>query len=109
MTYQVSVVIPPGTYSNAALTDTMVRGLAFVGCNSITAPGLTTNGNSDFSSVCTNPTVDDAAGGTSADVDRRVTFGFGTLERRSDRRDPDRQLPGNRPRHRSVQTSMGRA
>ncbi len=79
VTYQVSVVIPPGTYSNAALTDTMVRGLAFVGCNSITAPGLTTNGNSDFSSVCANPTVDDAAGGTSADVDRRVTFGFGTL------------------------------
>ncbi len=79
VTYQASVVIPPGSHSNATLVDTMQRGLAFVGCDTIIAPGLTTNGNSDFSSVCSNPTVDDAGGGTTADIDRRVTYDFGTL------------------------------
>jgi len=79
VTYQVSVIVPPGTYSNANLVDTMERGLAFVGCDNIGAPGLTTTIAGGFASVCANPTVDDAGAGTSADVDRRITFGLGTL------------------------------
>ncbi len=79
VSYQVSVVIPPGTYTNATLVDTMVRGLAFVGCDTINGPGLTTSIAGGFTSVCTSPTADDAGGGTPADIDRRVTYDFGTL------------------------------
>ena len=79
ITYQVNVLVPPGTYSNTTVTDTMVLGLAFVGCDTINAPGLTTTIVGSFPSVCATPTVDDDGGGTSADIDRRVTFDFGTL------------------------------
>jgi len=79
VTYQVDVVIPPGTYANATIVDTMERGLAFVGCDTINAPGLTTSVAGSFTSVCANPTTSDAGGGTPMDVDRSVTFGFGTL------------------------------
>lgn len=79
ITYQVNVVIPPGTYANSTLVDTMERGLAFVGCDAIDAPGLTTTITGGFTSICANPTVDDAGGGTPADVDRRATYDLGTL------------------------------
>lgn len=80
VTYQVTVEIPPGTYNNANLVDTLVRGLAFMGCDTITAPGLTTTIAGGFASICANPTVDDAGGGTPADIDRRITYDFGTLD-----------------------------
>ncbi len=81
VTYQVSVVVPPGVYTNATLVDTMERGLAFVGCDTIGAAGLTTSVAGGFTSICANPTADDAGviPSTTADVDRRVTYGFGTL------------------------------
>ncbi len=83
VTYQVSVVIPPGTYPAATLVDTMEQGLAFVGCDSITGTGLTTTIAGGFTSICANPTVDDAGGGTPADIDRRATYDFGTLTNNS--------------------------
>ena len=83
VTYQVSVLVPPGTYANTTIVDTMARGLAFVGCDAINAPGLTTTAAGSFTSVCANPTVGDAGGGTPADIDRQVTYNFETLENTS--------------------------
>lgn len=79
VTYQASVVIPPGTYATATLVDTMERGLAFVVCDSIDAPGLTTSVAGSFTAVCSNAVTSDAGGATTADVDRQVTYDFGTL------------------------------
>jgi len=82
ITYQVSLVIPPGTFSNASLADTMQRGLAFVGCDSINGAGLITDLSGGFSAACSAPTVDDAGGGgvpIGVDADRRVTFNLGTV------------------------------
>jgi len=79
VTYQVAVTVPPGTHTNTTLVDTMERGLAFVGCDTIDAPGLTTSVAGDFTSICSTPTTSDAGGGTPMDVDRLVTYSFGTL------------------------------
>jgi large repetitive protein len=79
LTYQVSVTVPPGVFDNARLVDTMERGLAYMDCVGIDGAGLTTSVAGSFASVCSTPTVDDAAGGTTVDVGRRVTFDFGTL------------------------------
>ena len=79
VTYQASVTIPPGTYANATLVDTLVRGLAFVGCDTISAAGLTTSVAGGFTAICSTPTTSDAGGGTPMDVDRLVTYDFGTL------------------------------
>jgi LPXTG-site transpeptidase (sortase) family protein len=57
----------------------MDRGLSFVDCISITGAGLTTSVAGGFSSICSTPTVDDAGGGTTVDLGRRVTFDFGTF------------------------------
>jgi LPXTG-site transpeptidase (sortase) family protein len=81
VTYQVAVVIPPGSYANATLVDTMDRGLAFVGCDSIDASGLTTDVSGSFTQVCANPTTDSAS--LPMDVDRVVRFNFGTLANNS--------------------------
>jgi LPXTG-site transpeptidase (sortase) family protein len=78
VTYQVSIIIPSGTFANAKLVDTMQRGLAFVKCDSITGGALTTSIGA-LANVCNSPTVDDAGGGTAVDVGRRVAFDFGTL------------------------------
>jgi LPXTG-site transpeptidase (sortase) family protein len=82
ITYQVSLVIPPGIFPNARLVDTMQRGLAFVGCDSISGIGLSTDPPDGFSAACTTPIVDDAGGGgvpIGVDTDRRVTFDLGTV------------------------------
>ena len=79
VTYQVMVNISQGVFDNAKLVDTMDRGLSFMDCSSITGTGLTTSIVGGFSSICSTPTVDDAGGGTTLDVGRRVTFDFGTL------------------------------
>jgi len=79
VTYQVNVIVPPGTYSNATVVDTMGQGLAFVGCNAIDAPSLTTDVTGGFTSVCTNPIVTPPLSANPADVDRQVTFDLGTL------------------------------
>jgi LPXTG-site transpeptidase (sortase) family protein len=79
LTYQVSVTVPPGVFDNARLVDTMERGLAYMDCVSIDGAGLTTSVAGSFASVCSTPTVDDAGGGTTVDVGRRVTYDFGTL------------------------------
>jgi len=79
VTYQASVIIPPGSYTNATLVDTMQRGLAFVGCDTISAAGLTTSIAGGFTTICSTPTTSDAGGGTPMDVDRLVTYDFGSL------------------------------
>ena len=79
VTYQVTVNVPPGTFTNAQLVDTMNRGLSFMDCTGITDNGLTTSVAGSFSAVCSTPAVDDAGGGTTVDIGRRVTFDFGTL------------------------------
>jgi LPXTG-site transpeptidase (sortase) family protein len=80
VTYQVRVSIPPGTYSNATIVDTMQRGLAFVGCDALDAPGLTTDVTGGFTAICANPGVTPGVSTDPEDVDRRVTFTLGTLE-----------------------------
>lgn len=77
--YEVAVTIPPGTFNNARLVDTMQRGLSFMDCTNITDNGLTTSVAGGFTSICSTPTVDDAGGGAPVDVGRRVTFDFGAL------------------------------
>ena len=42
-------------------------------------PALTTDVAGSFAGACSTPTVDDAGGGTTVDVGRRVTFNLGTL------------------------------
>jgi LPXTG-site transpeptidase (sortase) family protein len=83
LTYRVSVNIHPGSFVDVTLVDTLQPGLSFVECVDITAPGLSTSIPGGFSgapgSVCSNPTVDDAGGGTPLDVDRRVAYNFGIL------------------------------
>ena len=79
VTYQVSVTVPTGTFTNARLVDTMERGLSFMDCTGITVTALTTSVAGGFPFICANPTVDDAGGGTPTDVGRRVTFDFGAL------------------------------
>jgi LPXTG-site transpeptidase (sortase) family protein len=83
VTYQVSVLVPPGTYSNATVVDTMDQGLAFVGCDTIGAAGMTTDVAGGFTSICASPSVLPAMSADPMDVDRRVTFSFGTLENNS--------------------------
>ncbi len=79
LTYQVTVNVSQGVFANARLVDTMERGLSFVDCLSITGTGLTTSVAGGFSAICSTLTIDDASGGTTVDVGRRVTFDFGTL------------------------------
>jgi LPXTG-site transpeptidase (sortase) family protein len=79
VTHQISVTVPSGIFDNARLVDTMERGLAYMDCVSIDGAGLTTSVAGSFASVCSTPTVDDAGGGTTVDVGRRVTYDFGTL------------------------------
>jgi LPXTG-site transpeptidase (sortase) family protein len=79
VTYRVEITIPTGTFTNARVVDTMERGLSFMDCTAITAGTLTTSNPLGFADVCANPTVDDAGGGTTVDVGRRVTFNFNTL------------------------------
>jgi LPXTG-site transpeptidase (sortase) family protein len=80
ITYDVSVVVPPGSFSTAILTDTMDRGLAFVECTGITGPGLTTSIGT-LTDVCSNavgmtylPSSTDPR-----DNGRQAVFEFGTL------------------------------
>jgi len=82
VTYQVSISVPPGTHLNTSLVDTMDRGLAFIGCDVINATGLTTSMAGGFASICSTPTTSNP-GGTSIDIDRQVTYDFGTLTNNS--------------------------
>jgi LPXTG-site transpeptidase (sortase) family protein len=80
VTYEVRATIPAGAvYTNARLVDTMDRGLSYMDCRGITDNGLTTDVVGGFTAICSAPTVDNAGGGTTVDVRRRVTFDFGTL------------------------------
>jgi LPXTG-site transpeptidase (sortase) family protein len=81
VTYQVSVEIPSGTFENAKLVDTMQEGLSFVDCPAspgISAGTLSTSVVGGFAAVCANSTPS-SPGGQPVDVNREVTFDFGTL------------------------------
>lgn len=79
VTYRVTVTIPTGSFTTAQVVDTMERGLSFMDCTAITSGTLITDVVGGFPAICATPTVDDAGGGTTVDVGRRVTFNFGTL------------------------------
>jgi LPXTG-site transpeptidase (sortase) family protein len=85
VTYELSVSVPPGVFPNARLVDTMARGLAFDGCTSISAGTLTTSivDPAPFNYICTHPAVDSNGSLDPQDIDRRVTFNFGTLTNNS--------------------------
>ena len=75
VTYIVQVQIPPGTFDNAQLVDTMETGLALFDCQSITGVGVTTSLAGGFGcagNVTTAP-------GTGVDIDRIATFNLGNL------------------------------
>ncbi len=81
VTYRVVVTVPEGTTGPATLTDALPAGLAFVGCDGITASSgaLVTSLPGGFSDACNpalNPTVLPAGG---AGGGRTATFDLGTL------------------------------
>ncbi len=82
LTYEVVLTVPVGTMDNTHLIDSLDRGLAYVSCEGITAPGITTTATGGFSNVCTNPTVTELpVGNTGAENQgRQVDFDFATLE-----------------------------
>ena len=85
LTYEVVLTMPVGSMTALHLIDTLDRGLAFVSCEVITGPGLTTNGSASFSAVCTSPDVSTYPSGSTDDEDlgRQVDFNFGTLANNS--------------------------
>jgi LPXTG-site transpeptidase (sortase) family protein len=80
VTYQVSVVVPVGSFSQAVLTDTMDRGLAFVECTSITGSGLTTSIGT-LADICNNAVgvTYPSASTDPRDEGRQAVFNFGIL------------------------------
>ncbi|KPK95110.1 MAG: hypothetical protein AMJ88_02085 [Anaerolineae bacterium SM23_ 63] len=82
LTYEISVVVEPGTMASMTLTDVLDRGLVFVTCGSITpSPPTLTTTRGDFVTVCNTPTVSTEPTGSSnpADQGRRVEFDFGDV------------------------------
>jgi|GEM_PF-1329794 len=82
LTYEVIVIVQPGTMVGMTLTDVFDRGLAFVTCENITpSPPTLTTTRGDFDIVCNTPTVSTEPGGSSnpADQGRRVEFDFGDV------------------------------
>jgi LPXTG-site transpeptidase (sortase) family protein len=75
VTYIVQVQIPPGTFDNAQVVDTMETGLALFDCQSITGVGVTTSLAGGFGCAGNVTTVP----GTGVDIDRIVTFNLGNL------------------------------
>jgi len=81
LTYEVVITIPPGTFDNAKLVDTLDQGLAFVDCDSITPSSAGLTASSSFADICTNPGVGESPSGSAEAIDqgRQVTYDFGTL------------------------------
>jgi LPXTG-site transpeptidase (sortase) family protein len=87
LTYEVTFTVPAGgTMTNLKLTDTLDRGLAFVGCVSVTPsdPAITTTLSGGFAAACndpTNPTVATEPPGSTdfADEGRKITFTLGDV------------------------------
>jgi fimbrial isopeptide formation D2 family protein/uncharacterized repeat protein (TIGR01451 family) len=78
-TYEVTITVPEGVFTNATVEDTLDDGLAFVDCVSITAsPGLSTNAPGNFSGVCSNAVYSAVGGGATA-PGRKVTYDFDTV------------------------------
>jgi len=81
LTYQITVAIPPGVYTNLNIVDTLARGLAYVDCVSVDASNLTTDLQTSFANICADAVVSSfpLSSVDPADIDRRVTFNFGTV------------------------------
>ncbi len=79
--YEITLAVPDGTLPNLHLIDSLDQGLAFLGCDSITAPGLTTSAPGGFTGICGSPVVSELPGGNPEEVNqgRRVDYDFGTL------------------------------
>ncbi len=84
VSYRVTMTIPPGTFTDAHLIDTLGRGLAFVNCVGFTASSdklssdLTGGG---LDAICSHATIAEYPAGSLADEDqgRQVTWDLGTL------------------------------
>ncbi len=84
LTYEVTLTVPAGrTLNNVTLADTLDRGLAFLGCESVDLGGtVSTAGNA--AALCNdpvNPTVGASPTGSTAaeDQGRLITWNFGNL------------------------------
>lgn len=83
LTYEIVLQVAPGTATGMTLDDVLDRGLAFVGCESITpSSGSLTTTETSFASVCSSPTVSAEPSGSAAAADqgRRVSFDFGDVD-----------------------------
>ncbi len=80
VTYTVTVKVPEGVTKNVVLTDQLDAGLAFVGCDSITASsGVSTNVAGGFSGICSGVSVTYAGNNTSVNQGRSISYDFGTI------------------------------
>ncbi len=81
LTYQVEITVPPGSFDNASVVDTLDQGLAFVACDSITPSSAGLTASSSFADICAGPGVAEYPSGSPIEVDqgRQVTYDFGTL------------------------------
>ncbi|HEY9075989.1 MAG TPA: sortase [Anaerolineaceae bacterium] len=81
LTYSVSLVVSPGSIEQVVLVDTLDRGLAHLGCDSITTTaGLSASPN-DLASICANAVISTEPPGSSDPVNsgRVLSLNFGTL------------------------------
>lgn len=83
LTYRVQLSIPSGaTYTNLVAVDQLGAGLAFVGCDSVIAPSLTTTLAGGFLAACNpdiNPTVAPQSTPDSETDAALVTFSLGNV------------------------------
>jgi len=84
-TYELQLVIPPGTKQNLVIVDIVDPGLAFVGCINVSGTaGLSTDLSGGFSAACndpTNPTVQAQPVGDTEPLNagRTITFSLGNV------------------------------
>ncbi|WP_322507271.1 sortase, partial [Anaerolinea sp.] len=81
LTYEISLDVPAGSVQNLVLTDTLDRGLAFIGCDSITADPAVTASAGPLTAICNTASIAaEPAGSTNpADAGRKMTLNFGNV------------------------------
>lgn len=81
LTYEISLDIPAGSVQNLVLTDTLDRGLAFLGCDSITADPAVTASAGPLTAICNTASITtEPLGSTNpADAGRKMTLNFGNV------------------------------
>jgi LPXTG-site transpeptidase (sortase) family protein len=87
LTYEVRLSVAPGQAANLVLVDTLEKGLAFAGCESVSDPdGILSAAPLAFNAICQNPVVTaEPAGSTdAADAGRKFTMNLGTVSNPSE-------------------------